>query len=104
MVRSLIAEVGILTLGIADAMLQAYLQQVERPLPDQRDIKSVTHWLDGNKPLAANESTFLNNWDDLIAPAAPATRSEIETFVGSCAAMLHNRQCSRVKQSSSLRT
>lgn len=78
-------------------MLQAYLQQIERRRPEQRDIESVVHWLDGNKPLVANESTFLNNWDDLIAPASSATRSGIETFVGSCAAMLHSRGWPKVQ-------
>ena len=100
MVRSLIAELSILTPDTADGMLQAYLQQVERPRPEQRDIESVIHWLDGNKPLVADESTFLNNWDDLVAPAVPTTRSGIETFVGSCAATLHSRQYCRVKQMS----
>ena len=99
MVWSLVIKFGILTLCTIDAMLQAYLQQVERLPPEQRDIKSVTHWLDGNKPLVANESSFLNNWDDLIAPAGPATRSGIETFVESCAAMLHNREGFKVEQS-----
>ena len=72
-------------------MLHSYLQQVERPRPEQRDIESVLNWLKGNKPLVASESTFLNNWDDLIAPAVPTTRSGIETFVGNCAVILRSR-------------
>ena len=75
----------------ADTMLQAFLQNAERPRPGKRDIESVLHWLKGIKPLVANESTFLNDWDDLIAPAVPATRSGIETIVGNCAAVLQNR-------------
>ena len=70
-------------------MLQAYLQQIERPPRKERDIESVTRWLAGTKPLVAGESTFLNDWDDLVATARPATRSGIENFVESCAAWVH---------------
>jgi hypothetical protein len=41
----------------------------------------------GNKPLVANESTYLNNWDDLVSPDRGVTGTGIETFVEKCAAL-----------------
>lgn len=78
-------------------MLQAHLRLVERSRPQEQDITSVTEWIDGNKPLVANESTFLNDWNDLVAPVRPATRSAVQKLVERFAAWLHAYGYSHVR-------
>ena len=73
-----------------DALLRAYFRHIERPDPEQRNIRSVTRWLQGNKPVVATESTFLNDWNDLTAPVPAITRTVMETFVESCASILYD--------------
>jgi hypothetical protein len=41
----------------------------------------VANWLEGNKPLSPSESTFLNNWEDLIATPYPVEFGRIEEIV-----------------------
>lgn len=81
---------------VLDALLEAHLRQIERPQPQEHDIRSVNRWLRGNKPFTAEESTFLSNWEDLIAPLLPVTRTAMDTFVEACAAILHSRGYSTV--------
>ena len=91
MVCCLFRTFVILTELVLDTLLEACFRQIERPQPQEHDIRSVTRWLRGNKPFTADESTFLNNWDDLAAPTPPVTRTAIETFVEACAVMLQGR-------------
>ncbi len=46
-----------------------YYRQIERPRPSRRNIESVARWLEGNKPLTVSESSFMDDWNDLVAPA-----------------------------------
>lgn len=48
--------------------LETYFRLVERPRPREQSVKSLTRWMEGNKPLALEESTFLNDWNDLVGP------------------------------------
>lgn len=79
-------------------MLEAYFRQLERHRPQERNIQSVSNWFMGTKPLVANESTFLNNWDDLVSPMRGVTCTGIETFVGNCAALIRRHWCSSVRK------
>ena len=72
-----------------DTFVDAYFRQIERPKPKDRDIGSVIRWVAGNKPVIARESTFLNDWDDLVAPASSVTHTAIETLIEYCASRLH---------------
>ena len=56
----------------------------------ERNARSVTSWIRDNKPLVAKESSFLTNWEDLVAPNVPNTRTMTEIFIGNCAALLHS--------------
>jgi len=82
---------------MVDALLEAYFRQIERPEVQERNAKSVIHWVRDNKPLVASESTFLGNWRDLVAPAVPPTRTVAESVVESFAALLHTNGFSSVR-------
>lgn len=82
-------------------MLEAYFRQIERHQPQEQDIRSVSNWFRGTKPLVANESTFLNNWDDLVSPIRGVTRTGIEAFVENCAVLIRRRGYSSVKRDTS---
>ncbi|KAG4433057.1 hypothetical protein IFR05_011451 [Cadophora sp. M221] len=72
-----------------DALLDAYLRQHERPRAQVENIKSVTRWIRGNKPLCWDESKFLSNWDDLMGPKDERTSGGLESLIRSCAFILH---------------
>jgi len=71
-----------------DTVLEAYYNGLERSPPKERNIESVTHWFEGNKPVAMAESTFLNNRADLTAPAESDDHG-MESFVTKSAEFLH---------------
>ena len=81
---------------VLDMLLEVFFRQLERPQPQEQDIRSVGRWLRGNKPFTAEESTFLSDWDDLSAPTPPVTRTAMETFVEACATILHSHGYSTV--------
>ncbi|KAI0439847.1 hypothetical protein F4803DRAFT_22247 [Xylaria telfairii] len=72
-------------------LMVAYYQNIERPKPTESNVKSVSNWMDGTKPLVAAESGFLNDWDDLRSPRDPADHSGIDVFLGNLAATLTKR-------------
>lgn len=62
---------------------------MERPPPTGRNITSVARWLDGNKPLIMPESSFMNNWDDLVAPSDALDHGGLDAAVANFGALLH---------------
>ena len=54
--------------------------------------------MEGYKPLVEEESQFLKDWNDLIAPDKPMKSGLIENFVSSCAAKLHSNHLLKVSQ------
>ncbi|KAI0387560.1 hypothetical protein F5Y04DRAFT_286665 [Hypomontagnella monticulosa] len=70
-------------------LLGSYYQNIERPVPSEPHIKSVSNWIDGTKPLVETESMFLDDWDDLRSPRSPADHSGMDVFLGNLAAMLN---------------
>jgi len=96
MVRCLFRALLILVEIVPDTLLEACFRQIERPQPQEHDIRSVNRWLSGNKPFTAEESTFLSNWDDLTAPIPLVSHTALETFVEACAVILHSRGYSTV--------
>ena len=67
-----------------DALLESYFRQVERPKVRTELVQNLSFWLDGNKPLAQSESTFLDDWDDLVSPNVPADKGILEYFLERC--------------------
>ncbi|CAG8976205.1 hypothetical protein HYALB_00011136 [Hymenoscyphus albidus] len=78
--KALVAEIET-KLREYDGLLDAYHRTRERPTPHEENIKSVVNWLDGNKPLSLSESTFMNDWEDLVATRYPAEFGRIEEIV-----------------------
>lgn len=81
---------------VLDSLLEAYFRQIERPQPQEHNIRSVNRWLSGNKPFTAEESSFLSEWNDLTAPTQSVTHTALETIVEACATRLHSRGFSTV--------
>ncbi|RMJ16570.1 hypothetical protein CDV36_003723 [Fusarium kuroshium] len=65
-----------------DALLAAFYTHLERPEPEEPEIKSVANWMDGKKPVAFAESTFLNDWSDLRRAKHSVEKGGLETFLG----------------------
>lgn len=86
-----------------DKALETYHRQMERPGPKERNIKNVARWLDGNKPLALPESSFMNNWDDLVAPSDALDHGGLDAVVANVGALLHRWRMPMVHTSHSLR-
>ncbi|KAF2812454.1 uncharacterized protein BDZ99DRAFT_383497 [Mytilinidion resinicola] len=76
-------------LYVYDKGLEAYYRHIER-LPSKRThVESVVNWMKGNKPLVAEESEFLNTWDDLISPRERADYGGLDIFISGCASHTH---------------
>jgi len=71
-----------------DRLLSHYYLNIEREVPKQGNVRSISHWLNGNKPLAAKESTFLDDWDDLISPKPRADHGGLDSLLGNFTAAL----------------
>ncbi|KAF5008705.1 hypothetical protein FDECE_5032 [Fusarium decemcellulare] len=54
---------------------------LERPDPEESQIKSVRSWMKGNKPVLAPEATFLNDWSDLKRARPSVERGGLESFI-----------------------
>ncbi|KAJ3539276.1 hypothetical protein NM208_g5556 [Fusarium decemcellulare] len=54
---------------------------LERPDPEESQIKSVRSWMKGNKPVVPPEATFLNDWSDLKRARHSMERSGLESFI-----------------------
>ncbi|UPK95374.1 hypothetical protein LCI18_006309 [Fusarium solani-melongenae] len=68
-----------------DALLAAFYTHLERSEPEESEIQSVANWMDGKKPVAFAESTFLNDWSDLRRAKHSVEKGGLETFLGRCA-------------------
>jgi hypothetical protein len=75
---------------------------MERQKPKRSNIQSVSHWLEGSKPLIELESTFLNDWDNLVSPRDLVDHGELDHFIGNCAAVFRKRPFAKVGQKLSL--
>ncbi|CAM1511326.1 Fc.00g088390.m01.CDS01 [Cosmosporella sp. VM-42] len=69
-----------------NTLLESFLGHLERPEPEEPQIKSVINWMDGKKPLTRAKSTFLNDWSDLKRPRQSGEKGGLEVFLGWCAA------------------
>lgn len=74
-----------------DALLASHFQHLERPGPKESDLESMTHWMLGNKPLVAEESTFMDDWEDLRRPKTHADHGYLEVLLESWAAAFNGR-------------
>lgn len=72
-----------------DKALETFCRHLECPRPEKRNIESVARWLEGNKPLAIPESSFLNDWNDLIGPSDQLDHGGLDAAVASIGAALH---------------
>ena len=68
-----------------DSLLGSFLEHLQRPGPEESQIRSVIHYMDGKKPLAYAESAFLNDWSDLTRPRQYTEKGGLEIFLGMCA-------------------
>lgn len=48
--------------------LNLYYGHIERQAPKTSNIRSLSRWLNQNKPVVLEESKFLDDWDDLMSP------------------------------------
>lgn len=71
-----------------DKLLESYIRHAERPKPRKQSIQSVSNWLNGNKPLSEPESTFLSDWDDLLAPKTPDDHGGLHEYLETLAVQL----------------
>lgn len=51
-------------------------------------VKNMCNWLEGNKPLAQSESTFMDDWDDLVSPSVSTDKGSLEYFLEGCVVKL----------------
>ncbi|RBR15533.1 hypothetical protein FVER53590_25999 [Fusarium verticillioides] len=65
-------------------LLESLLAHLERPEPDESQIKSVRNWVDGKRPVVYSETTFLNDRRYIceIGRSESQTHQSLET--GSC--------------------
>lgn len=95
----------IVTLSVrVDSVLDAYHRQNEKPRPKDQDIRSVVKWMEGNKPVAPAESTFLNDWDDLVATSYPEEFGMVEQFVTNCMDFRRLYCCTKVRPTTHTRS
>ena len=71
-----------------DTALETYYPQIERSRPKHRNIESVARCLEGNKPLTMPESSFMDNWGDLMAPKEQVDHGGLDTLVANMGAIL----------------
>ncbi|KAF5675602.1 hypothetical protein FDENT_9737 [Fusarium denticulatum] len=62
--RALLSDIEI-KLNEFNSLLESLLAHLERPEPDESQIKSVRNWVDGKRPVVYSETTFLNDRSDL---------------------------------------
>lgn len=63
-----------------DSCLDAYFRRLSQPA-EKSNIQSVTNWVDGNKPLAREESAFLHDWEDLVSPPSHSERAGLHRLI-----------------------
>ncbi|KAL8676743.1 MAG: hypothetical protein Q9186_006762 [Xanthomendoza sp. 1 TL-2023] len=85
---ALIAEIEA-KLPSYDEALQLYYRQIERPRPSRRNIESVARWLEGNKPLIVSESSFLDDWNDLVAPTDHSDYGRLDAAIANFGNLLY---------------
>ncbi|KAI4250640.1 MAG: hypothetical protein LQ352_005325 [Teloschistes flavicans] len=86
--KALITEIEA-RLHVYDEAMQVYYRQLERPAPRKRNIQSVARWLEGNKPLTVSESSFMNDWNDLVAPADQLDHGSLDAAIASIGDLLY---------------
>lgn len=93
MVRSILPYSPLQNIGSEyrdlDEAMQVYYRQLERPAPRKRNIQSVARWLEGNKPLTVSESSFMNDWNDLVAPADQLDHGSLDAAIASIGDLLY---------------
>ncbi|KAK4184108.1 hypothetical protein QBC35DRAFT_517792 [Podospora australis] len=88
----------LLTIDIfPDTLYTSYMNHLERPEPEEPQIKSVVSWIDGKKPLTREESGFLDDWGDLRRPKQSTERGGLEVFLSMCASSPRLHQASSSK-------
>ena len=91
------ARCAVTKIKTKDNCLEAHYRHIER-LPSKRThVESVINWMKGNKPLVAEESGFLNTWDDLISPRERADHGGLDIFISRCVAKLAERGFRKVR-------
>ncbi|KAM7218395.1 hypothetical protein V8F06_006159 [Rhypophila decipiens] len=67
-----------------NTLLASFHQHLERPEPEERQIKNVINWMDAKKPLVKAESTILSDWGDLRSPKHTSERGGLEMLLARC--------------------
>jgi hypothetical protein len=67
-----------------DDSLEAYYRHIERRPSEPCHVESVANWMKGNKPLAPEESQFLNTWDDVISPRKRDDHGRLDDLLSPC--------------------
>lgn len=76
--------------------METYFRGIERNRPRDSQISSVANWLNGNRPIVAEESRFLDDWEDLACPQQALERAGLEHVLEACGAFLKERGWARV--------
>lgn len=64
-------------------LLESLLAHLERPEPDESQIKSVRNWVDGKRPVVYSETTFLNDRSDLKRARHTVEKGGLENLLAS---------------------
>jgi hypothetical protein len=51
-------------------------------------VENLANWMEGNKPLVAEESEFLNVWDDLVSPRERDDYGRLDDLIRPCVTKL----------------
>jgi hypothetical protein len=69
---------------------------MERPKTAKYRLENVSNWLNGTKPLAESESTFFDDWEDLVSPNNPVEKGSLHYFIENCIKELSKRGYKKV--------
>jgi hypothetical protein len=76
-------------LKIKDTLFESLRVHLEGPEPEESQIENIRNWMDGKKPIAYAETSFLDDWGDLRRPKYSTDRGGLEDFIDSCSSMPH---------------
>ncbi|KAF5555308.1 hypothetical protein FNAPI_6164 [Fusarium napiforme] len=80
--RALLSEIE-KKLNEFNNLLESLLAHLERPEPDESQIKSVRNWVDGKRPVVYSETTFLNDRSDLKRARHTVEKGGLENLLAS---------------------
>ncbi|KAF4962741.1 hypothetical protein FSARC_9189 [Fusarium sarcochroum] len=82
--RALLSEIES-KLNQYNTLFESLLAHLERPEPEESQIKSVRNWVDGKRPVVYSETSFLNDWSDLKRARHTVEKGGLENLLASYA-------------------